>query len=261
MSEEIVAEAAPEAVESSAEVVESSEASAPESNESESEISSVSDVQAETTSELQEEIQEAIEDGASEEEVKAMIKSFELKVNGKTFTKELDLSDEDAVKKELQMAYAGREAMQKSRELEKAYDMALEELKSNPAKFLQEMGMDFDELSYNHLKSLNEEMQKSPEELEKEQFQRELEEAREEARKLREEKEQIEYERVYAEQQKALNTESDVALWASKYCIISRRLRVGPIASSSYSPVMPRAAPSATTSASAVPAALSSRFP
>ena len=175
-----------------------------------------SEIQAETAEELQDEIQEAIDNGASEEEVKSMIKSFELKVNGKTFTKELDLSDEDAVKRELQKAYAGQQAMQKVRELEKSYEQALSELQSNPAKFLSEMGMDFDELSYNHLKSLNEQMQKSPEELAREQMQQELEEARAEAQRLKEEKESAEYERIYAEQQKALNDEIETALSAHK---------------------------------------------
>lgn len=182
----------------------------------EGDSSESSEVQAETQAELQDEISEAIENGASEEEVKSMIKSFELKVNGKTFTKELDLSDENAVKSELQKAYAGQQAMQKVRELEKSYEQALSELQSNPAKFLSEMGLDFDELSYNHLKSLNEQMQKSPEEQAREAMQRELEEARAEAQRLKEEKEAVEYERVYAEQQKALNDEIENALSAHK---------------------------------------------
>ena len=203
MSDEIVADAAPEAVES-AEIESGSEEviaeGAPEA------------VEAETTEELQGEISDAIDAGASEEEVKSMIKSFELKVNGKTFTKELDLADEEAVKRELQKAHAGQLSMQKVRELEKSYEQALGELKSNPAKFLGEMGMDFDELSYDHLKALNEEQKKSPEEQERDQFQRELEEARAEAKKLREEKDSAEYEKIYADQQKALNDEIGDAL-------------------------------------------------
>ena len=178
MSEEIVAEAAPEAVE-----VESNVEASPEV------VAEAAPVVAESEAELHEEISEAIEDGASEEEVKSMIQSFELKVNGKTFTKELDLSDPEAVKKELQMAHAGRQSMQKVKELEKSYDQALEELRGNPAEFFKAMGMDYDEMSYNHLKGINEQLQKSPEEQERDMFQKELEEARAEAKTLREEKE------------------------------------------------------------------------
>lgn len=186
-----------------------------EATEQEAVESEGSEVAADTQEELQDEISEAIENGASEQEVQNMIKSFQLKVNGKTIEKEIDLSDEEAITRELQMAAAGRESMQRARELEKAYEQALADLKSDPLNFLKsELELDVDELSYNHLKALHEQSQKSPEEVERERIQMELEQAREEARMLKEEKERIEYERVYAEQQQALNQEIETALSA-----------------------------------------------
>ena len=175
------------------------------------------EVTAETQEELKEEIADAIENGASEQEVQNMVKSFQLKVNGKTIEKEIDLSDEDALKRELQMAAAGRDSMQKARELEKAYEQALIDLKSDPLKFLQsELELDVDELSYNHLKALHEQSQKSPEEVEREKIQLELEQAREEARILKEEKERAEYEKIYEKEQQALNSEIESALEVHK---------------------------------------------
>lgn len=211
MSEEVMAEDAfvPENVELTEEVsTEEVEASSEETSEESG---------AETQEELQEEITEAIENGASEQEVQNMIKSFQLKVNGKTVEKEIDLSDEEALKREFQMAAAGRESMQRTRELEKAYEQALSELKSDPLKFLKsELEMDVDEISYNHLKKLHEQSQRSPEEVERERIQMELEQARAEARTLKEEKERAEYERVYAQQQQALNQEIEQTLSAHK---------------------------------------------
>ena len=119
MSEEAIIESAPEA--ESAVIEESTStgdffadnaASSEESSESE-----VVEVAAETESELKDEIEDAIEEGASEEEVKNMIREFTLKVNGKEFKRQIDLNDEEAVKKELQLGLAGRQAMQRSKEL------------------------------------------------------------------------------------------------------------------------------------------------
>ena len=145
-------------------------------------------VQAETVEELQEEVAEAIEDGATEEEVKQMVKEFELKVNGKTFNKKLDLSDEEAVKKELQMAAAGRQAMQEAAELKKMYADELDRLRdpSKALSVLAELGLNPDELAEMHLQQRIEEMKKSPEQLEREKMQVELEEAR---KKLQEQEE------------------------------------------------------------------------
>ena len=169
-------------------------------------------VQAESEEELKEEIEEAIEDGASEEEVKSMIREYELKVNGKVVTKKIDLNDEDALKRELQMAGAGRNAMQRAAELERAYENALEELKTNPFAVLEQLGLDPDQLSEHRLQSKIEEMQKSPEQVERERIQQELTEAREEAARLKQEKQTRERESVIKQHEEHLTKEISDAL-------------------------------------------------
>lgn len=175
-------------------------------------FSDAESVEAESVEELQDEIEQAIEDGASQEEVQNMVKQFKLKVNGKEFTKEIDLNDEESLKRELQMAHAGRDAMQRARELEKEYAKAIEELRADPASVFKELGMDFNEISEQHLRAQLEEMNKSPEELEREQMQRELERFREEASRAKEESERIQYEQAVSQQKQELNHEIEEAL-------------------------------------------------
>lgn len=191
MSEEnsVAVESAPaEAVETSA--VESNETVEAGSEESGS-VESGS-VQANTEAELAAEVEQAIEDGASEEEVKQMIREFEVKVNGKTYKRQIDLNDEEALKKELQMALAGRQAMQKSAELEKAYKQDYERLKNDPFELLKEMGLDPLKLSSSYIEQYLESQKKSPEEIAREEQAREFAAIKEERDRLIKEKEEIE---------------------------------------------------------------------
>ena len=173
---------------------------------------STTEVQAETTEELKEEIQEAIEDGATEEEVEDMIREFELKVNGKTYKKKLDLSDEEAVKRELQKAYAGQLAMQEKKQLEKNYESEVQRLLQDPWAVLEELGLNPDELAYGRLQRAVEEEQKSPEQREKEALERELQKMREEREREKEEYEQAKFEQLQQEEAVKLENEISEAL-------------------------------------------------
>lgn len=106
------------------------------------------EVKAETPEELEQEIKEAVEDGATEEEVKSMIRKFTLKVNGKELVKEINLADEEGLKKELQMSYAGRQAMQELAELKKIYTNEIKRLVDNPFEVLSEIDPNFDPMSH-----------------------------------------------------------------------------------------------------------------
>jgi vacuolar-type H+-ATPase subunit I/STV1 len=185
-------EAAPEAVESS----ESVEA-APE-----------------TTEELQEAVEEAIEEGATQEEVANMIKEFELKVNGRTLNKKIDLSDEDALKKELQLAAAGRQSMQELAEIKKLYTQEIERLKQDPFAVLEELGLNGDELAELRLQQRIEEMKKSPEQIEREKIQAELEQARKQLQAEKERAEQAEMARLREQAAIQLDEEISAALEA-----------------------------------------------
>ena len=207
MSEENVAvESAPEetsAVEESVESNEESqeiEASSEESNEE-------SSVQAETEEELQEEVEQAIKDGASKEEVQNMIREFTLKVNGKEYKREIDLSDEETLQKELQMALAGRQAMQRSAELEKAYRNDIDRLKTDTASVLQELDIDPVEFAARVIENHLEQNAKSPEELENERRIKEFEDIKAERDRLRQEMEEKARQAEMAKIEKEIETD------------------------------------------------------
>ncbi len=105
-------------------------------------------VEASTEAELEAEIEQAVEDGATEEEVQSMVRSFVLKVDGKEFTKELDLSDEEAIRAELQKAYKGQLTMQEKAEQEKLFKQFLEGVQDDPFKMIKQLNPDFDDIAY-----------------------------------------------------------------------------------------------------------------
>lgn len=213
MSDEIVAEAV-EAPEENVEL--SEEYSEEESYEAEAEEGEesyeASEEGAETVEELQDQIEDAIEDGASEEEIEDMIREFELKVNGKTVKKTIDLSDEDAIRRELQMSAAGRQSMQELAEIKKLYTNELNRLKDNPWDVLEELGLNSEELAESLLRQKIAEAEKSPEQREREQMQRELEEARRELQRQKEEAELARMTQLEHEAAAELETEIEEAL-------------------------------------------------
>lgn len=195
------------------EVIEDEALEEVESEELESEEAiEASDESPETVEELEEAVEQAQEDGASAEEIASMIKEFELKVNGKTINKKIDLSDEEAVKRELQKAYAGQQAMQKSAELEKIYAQEIERLKADPFSVLEELGLNPDELAELRIQQRIEEMKKSPEELAREQMQKELEEARQKLREQEDRAKEAEFAKMQEEAARALDEEISTAL-------------------------------------------------
>tara|TARA_R110000851_G_scaffold23718_3_gene69184 strand:- start:1949 stop:3037 length:1089 start_codon:yes stop_codon:yes gene_type:complete len=185
-------EAAPEAVEAQEEVapeaVEEQELSEDVSAEAVSESDSESvEVQAETEQELESEIKDAIEEGATEEEIKGMIRQFTLKVDGKEFIKEIDLNDEDAIRRELQLSHKGQKSMQELQELKNTYSSELKRLMEDPFAVLKELDENFDplDLSASYIDKLLKEQEMSPEEKEAIQRQQEFEDIKAERDKLK----------------------------------------------------------------------------
>jgi len=188
---------APEATESAAEASdesgqvelnESGEEGSEESQELSGDESSEEsvEVQAETEEELEAEIEEAIENGASEEEVQSMVRQFVLKVDGKEFTKEIDLSDEDAVRAELQKAYKGQLTMQEKAEQEKLFKQFLEGVQADPFKLIKQLNPDFDPIDYSskYFDDLLKEQELSPEEKAAQERERKYQEAIDKAERL-----------------------------------------------------------------------------
>lgn len=173
-------------------------------------------VVAETKAELKEQIEQAVEDGASEEEVKQMIQEFELTVNGKKIKKTIDLSDKEQLKRELQLAAAGQQAMQQKAQLEKVFEHEINRLKKDPASVLKELGMDPEEWAESLLRSKVEEMKKSPEQIEKERIQKELADTRAKLKQQEEEASRIKFERLQEQQATKIESEISEALDAHK---------------------------------------------
>jgi hypothetical protein len=190
----------------------SEENSSPESAEAQTEEAPAEESQeygeAAPEGQLQDVVETALANGASEKEVKSLIREYQLKVNGKTINKKIDLSDENGLRNELQLAAAARQSMQEASNLKKLYEKEVGRLKSNPWEVLQELGMDPDELAELRIQARIEEMKKSPDQIERERIQKELTAAREEARQLKEERESENFEKM--KQQAAVQIESEI---------------------------------------------------
>jgi hypothetical protein len=173
---------------------------------------------------LQEVVEDAIASGASEKEVKNLIKEFQLKVNGKMVNKRIDLSDENALRNELQLSAAARNAMQESANLKKLYESEVNRLRQDPFSVLAEMGLDPDELAEMRIQQRIDQMKKSPEQVEREKIQAELQAAREEANKLKAERESEQFEKLKEQAAAQIETEIEQALDAHKTLPKSRHI-------------------------------------
>lgn len=205
MSEEIAAE---ESVEEEVSVESTEENLSEEVQAGEGDVVAESiEVQAETEGELKEEIEQAIEEGATEEEVTNMLREFTLKVNGKEYKRQIDLNDDEGLQKEFQMALAGRQAMQRNAELEKAYRGDIDRLKNDTASVLQELDIDPVEFAAKVIENHLAQNAKSPEELESEKRSSEYQKMKEENEKLKKDYEDRVRQSEMAKVEKELETD------------------------------------------------------
>jgi hypothetical protein len=100
-------------------------------------------------------------------------KSYKLKVGGK----DVDV-DEAELLKRAQMGMSADEKWQEAAKMRKQLDGFMSMLQKDPAKALEKLGFDVDELAERRIQQRIEEMRKSPEQLEKEKMQQELEQIR-----------------------------------------------------------------------------------
>jgi hypothetical protein len=203
---------------------ESAEQASPEIIEESAQDSSEAIEASGETAELQEAVEDAIANGASEKEVKNLIKEFELKINGKTKKVSIDLSDDEYLKNQLQLAEVSRIKMQEAANLKKLYEQEVSRLKSNPFDVLAELGLDPDQLAEMRIQQRIEEMKKSPEQIEREKIQLELQAAREEARRLKEERESEQFEKLKEQAAVQIENEIEAALNAHKTLPKSRHI-------------------------------------
>jgi hypothetical protein len=173
---------------------------------------------------LQDVVETALANGASEKEVRSLIKEYQIKVNGKTKTIRADFGDDNFMKNQLQMAEAARQSMQESAQLKKLYEKEVGRLKSNPWEVLQELGMDPDELAELRIQSRIEEMKKSPDQLAREKIEKELLEARQKYDKLNNEREAERFEKLKQSAAVQIESEIEAALDAHKTLPKSRHI-------------------------------------
>ena len=216
-SAEVVEESAPaeEIVESAEELVEDSgEELAEDSGEE-----SLAEASEDLSDEELDAVEEAIEDGATAEEVRELIETFKIKVNGQEKEVTLDFNNKEDIVRRLQMAEAAQEAFQKASQIEKAHMSEVERLKANPWEVLSELGFDPDELAEERIEQLVREMSMSPEEkaareadLERQKQQEELETLRRQLKEKEEAEKSREFEILQQQAKADLEVEIDDAI-------------------------------------------------
>lgn len=127
---------------------------------------------------------------------KSLVKKYQLKIDGKTEDFELDLSNDEEIKKHLQMSRASSKRMQESAQMKSAAEEFINLLKTDPKRVLSDpnIGVDLKKLAQEIINKEIEDAQKSPEQLQIEKYQKELEEIK--AKQEKEEKERTTNERI-----------------------------------------------------------------
>lgn len=182
--------------EESADFIDDSESELPDDSSEDGEIS------ASSQEELEQEIQEAAENGASEEEIKSMIRKYNLKIDGQEIEQEVDLGNDEEMIKTLQLAKKSHKTMQEKAELERATARFLQEMRNNPFEALKQLDPNFDEMGYvsKFVDNLIKQNEMTPEEKENARIKSEYEQMLAERDRLKQENE----ERQRAEQTQQL---------------------------------------------------------
>lgn len=151
---------------------------------------------------------------AEKKAIEKQLKKFKLKIDGKDEDFEIDLNNEEELKKHLQMSKASAKRMSESAELRKSAEQFIEMLRTNPRKVLSDpnIGVDMKKMVQEYLDEEIERSSKSPEQLEKEKLQAELETLREKYKKDEEDRKSNEFKRLQAEQEEKIQTNIEAAL-------------------------------------------------
>lgn len=147
--------------------------------------------QSSSAQELEQKMEEA---NLSEKQKAALRKKYQLKVNNQVREVEVDLSDDEQIKKYLQKALAADEKFQQAAEMRKIMENIILTLKKDPLAVLShpDINVDVKQLAEMILAKEIEEQQKSPEQKRIEELERALKEKEEQAKRAEEEKRRIE---------------------------------------------------------------------
>lgn len=151
---------------------------------------------------------------AEKKAAEALRKKYDLKVNGKSKSIELDLNDDNMVQQYLQKAMASDEKFQEAATLRKDVQLLVKTLKENPLAILThpDVGVDVKQLAQMVINQELEDMQKSPEQKKLEELEKQLKSEQEARQKIEEEKRQAELARREEEQFRQIDTDITDAL-------------------------------------------------
>lgn len=159
----------------------------------------------ESAEEALEALDEAAEGASKEtkEAIKDLKRKLILKVDGEEIEEEIDLGDEDYLKKQLQLAKVSQKRMQEYANLEKEVRDFVQALKEDPKRVLSDpsVGIDLKELAQAVIEEEIENSKKSPEQLEKERLEAELRELKQKHEEEQKRRQDEEFQRL--EQQEA----------------------------------------------------------
>lgn len=138
---------------------------------------------------------------AEKKALEKQLRKYKLKVDGEEFEEELDLNNEEEVKKRLQLARVSQKRMAEAADIRKSAEEFIKLLKENPKRILSDpnIGVDLKKFATDIINEQLEEEAKSPEQKERERVQKELEDLRAEKKKIQEEKEAAEFKRLQDE--------------------------------------------------------------
>lgn len=216
------AETAPvEAVESteSSEVMESQEGSGEESS---------GEMSAQDQSDAIDKAQ--AEGKISKKQADSMKKQLKIKVDGREETIDLDLSNDEELKRHLQKARAFDKRAKEYSTLKSTVENFVQKLTSGDdsaaEQALAELGMNPEEFAAKLLERKIKELEKSPEQIERERMQKELEELRAEKKRIQEEKEQAQMEQLRDQMATEIETQIMDAIDGTKSILPKNNPRV-----------------------------------
>lgn len=158
--------------------------------------------------------EEKKETAALKEEIKSLKKKYSLMVDGKAEDFELDLGNDEEVKKHLQKARSSDKKFQEAAEVRKAAMDFIQQLKTNPKRVLSDpsIGLDVRKFAEEILQEEIKEMEKSPEQREKDRLMKELEELKAKDAQREEALKAAEFARLQSEAERTLETDISAAL-------------------------------------------------
>lgn len=157
-------------------------------------------------------------------------KKFELKVDGAVDSIEVDLDNEEELKRHLQMSKAAQKRMQQFAEYEKGVKGLFEALQKDPLKVLSDPRLGISEdarkkMAEAIINNEIEEMQKTPEQREKERLQREFEALKKQHEEEKQAREQAEFKRLQDQAAQQLDLEISQAIEQAKLPKTARTVR------------------------------------